>query len=86
MAEAKNTSALISKPSPINSASRDAFKINDKQNVDSHSLQSPNSSKRYCEKIINAQLLFWASPIGATVMGFMSLLLFAVLFYWFNRY
>jgi ATP-dependent exoDNAse (exonuclease V) beta subunit len=85
-AEAKNTSAVISKPSPINSSSRDAFKINDKQNVDSYSLQSPNSSKRYCEKMINAQLLFWASPIGATVMGFMSLLLFAVLFHWFNRY
>lgn len=85
-AEAQNTSALISKPSPINSASRDSFKINDKQNMDSPALQSPNSSKRYYEKMINAQLLFWASPIGATVMGFMSLLLFAVLFYWFNRY
>ena len=84
--EAKNTSALISKPSAINSASRDSFKINDKQNMDSPALQSPNSSKRYYEKMINAQLLFWASPIGATVMGFMSLLLFAVLFYWFNRY
>ncbi len=85
-AEAKNTSVLINKPSPIISTSRDTLKINNKQNVDSHFLQSPNSSKCYCEKIINAQLVFWASPIGVIVMGFMSLLLFAVLFQWFNRY
>lgn len=43
------------------------------------------AESRY-EKIIQAQLYFWASHLGSFVMACISLVLFSVLFYWFNRH